>query len=164
MVILVKPFTVTEVDTRCIWILTDGAILLEVTALSARVLATPVNILIYIIMGMDRAILNRPAIWRPIPTDLLSVRTYRSSLPVQEGSLMTVATHDRPIYRYAQNFTSGKVRFSVCMFSDEKRKTVIAKYFKQLAKTLTEADAAKIVLGATNDKLDYMATTYEVES
>lgn len=102
------------------------------------------------------ATLNTPAIWTPIPSDLMSVRKYEAFPYEDDKGFPSSATAKNPVYRYAMNFTSYGLDYSLCMFSKESSESKIKSYFNKLSKSLDKSLVTSSIAGANATTFTYV--------
>jgi hypothetical protein len=83
---------------------------------------------------MDKRILNKPAIYRPIPANELNIATYKN-YPHYRNSESNIMTSNT-IYRYAKNYTFNKIPYSLCMISDSNDAKRVEEFLDKQSKGL----------------------------
>lgn len=113
-------------------------------------------------MNSKVAQLNIPAIWKPIPSDEVNVRVYEDTFPYSDNRQLNVATNDKPIYRYAKNYGIDGLRFSLCLFTDEKNEDTIMKYLHRVYEKMDKQQVGMALMNATSSNFTYIEDKYEV--
>jgi len=68
---------------------------------------------------MDKRVLNKPAVYKPIPVDGINIATYKNYPHYQAHESKLQSVSNQPIYRYAKNYKSGKTSYCLCMISND---------------------------------------------
>lgn len=80
--------------------------------------------------------LNRVAIWLPMKSQELDVKTYDSYQYMDKGIIQS-ATSLKPIVRYAKNYEKDGWRFSLCIISLERNTANMESFLDETAKKVT---------------------------
>lgn len=91
--------------------------------------------------------LDEVALWRAKLTDEMTVRENPAGRPYEDNNIIKKTTS--VAYRYAKNYTVGKEKFCLFIFTYTKNKKDVEKFLNKVAKTITEDMAKKAKENAT---------------
>lgn len=76
--------------------------------------------------------INQVAIWLPMKSDDLDVKTYTTYQFMDKGIIQS-ASSLKPVVRYAKNYYKNDFKFSLCIISLEKDTTKMEAFLDQIA-------------------------------
>jgi len=105
--------------------------------------------------------LNRPALWRPIRSDQVSIRKYSAAYPYQiQSGVIARSTVSKPVVRYAKNFRKHRTDFSLFLFTHETDIAKVEKFFIYVVNKLKKEDISETLKTADMSNFKYMNTYY----
>jgi len=105
--------------------------------------------------------LNRPALWKAVPSAEIGSRKYTANRSYLDGNVIKIADTDAPITAYYKTFTKGKNDFSLFVYSDEEDIKKISEFFDKIVKNTKIEDIAKALVSASSDGFTYLDTYYK---
>lgn len=106
--------------------------------------------------------LNKPALWRSIRSDEVSVRHYSQGYPHSKNGIALVSGDQSPaVVRYAKNYKKFNKDFSLCMFTYEKDISKVESFFESLVKIIKKSDINEALVEATASNFKYIDVLYE---
>lgn len=106
--------------------------------------------------------LDRPAIYKAIRSEEVSVRAYTNGYKfISRSRVIEDATPKSPVYRYAKNFTRDKQEYSLLLISKENDINKVEAFFEELAKELDEKKIKNSLSSIGRLGFKYLDTYYE---
>lgn len=101
--------------------------------------------------------INRVALWKPIRSSEISIRTYTNAYPyMNKGGILGHGSVANPVYRYAKNFTKHKLDFALFIFSTESDVKKIQDYFDSVVEKLKKKDISETLVKASMSNFAYI--------
>lgn len=107
--------------------------------------------------------LERPALWRPIRSKGVSIRKYAGAYPYMKRGIAGQSTTFSPVVRYAKNYKSGKLQYSIVFFSHETDMQKAEDFMDAMAKTVKQKAVLAALKNATMGHMDYLNKYYDEE-
>lgn len=111
---------------------------------------------------MDKRVLNKPGIYKPIPVDGINIATYKNYPYFSNPESKLQSVSDKPVYRYAKNYTFNKIPYSICMITLDSDAKSVEAFFDAQSKKLPDHIKGGIKTG--KDGLFGIEFAYLVES
>ncbi len=105
--------------------------------------------------------LNRPALWKAVPSMDIGSRKYTSNRSYIDNGVVKIADKEVPITSYYQTFTKDEKKFSLFIYSDEADVKKISDFFEKIAKDIKIQDVSKALVSASSDGFTYLDTYYK---
>lgn len=100
-------------------------------------------------------ILNQIAIWQPCGAKAVSVRKSPIGQKYREPNGVVYKITDKPLYRYAKDYTVKKVAFSLFLRTDCDNEKLVENALDTYAKQITKEYALNATANATIDIFEY---------
>lgn len=113
---------------------------------------------------MDRLYINRVAIWQPKTLDELSVRASPAGRFYYENGIGK--TSDKPMFRYAKNYTIGEpddehaIKFCLFIMTFSDAAEAIEQFLDSVAEKIDAGFAQKVIMTSTMSSFEYIDEYY----
>ena len=102
---------------------------------------------------------NKPAISKPINNTELSIKAYLANYRyLNNQELISTASNDTPLFRYAKNYIQNNTTYSLIMISTDNNAKAISVYFDQLSEKIKTTVNIKKIL--TSEVFSYLDEFY----
>ena len=87
---------------------------------------------------------DRVGICHALRRDDMYVRTFSGGYPYFKNGLLLRSSSVEPIYSYGKNYTKGKQKFALFVWTTENSQEAIEDKFKKLVKTISKEKIAQV--------------------
>lgn len=87
--------------------------------------------------------LNQVAIWLPMKSQDLDVKSYDNYQYMDKGLIQSASTL-RPVFRYAKNYIKEDRKFSLCLISLERDTEKMERFLDDVAKEVKPSDSTSV--------------------
>ena len=94
---------------------------------------------------MNRPVIDQVAIWTPIGDNKVYSKTYIGRMEYLNGKILDVASLEKPLYAYANNYEKFGLKFSLFVYSLLDDTSYVLKEFDRLIKSVKKKDIQNLL-------------------